>query len=592
MLCGTLQLGDVGIRLPFLLLLVAVACESRPGVSDSSHGGDIRDPGRSTTQYLDDEGLAERFREDPEDVLRAIEAALVRDGDRSLAFYLTELAYHAAEQEKAADADAPTLHLSCAAYAYAYLFDEKLGPPPADTRLASEYYNRAVGHVATWIHANRALRDGEARLATVSGEVAVRVGARRLGWRPQVHDRFLVAYDYDVAGLDTVARSDGIGVPCIAVHEPMKPSERRPDDFGPDVRFSYAITVLLRFEGSIRDPGPRRASAEMYDPLQQSVVRIGRHDVPLTVDLTTPLAYTLDSLPVRDRISVEWDNRTGLAMFQPYQFGRIPIVFVHGLRSSPPTFGPLLNALFADKELRKRYQFWFFHYPSGNPVLYSASVLRRQLREAYRHYGSDPAFSEMIVCAHSMGGLVARMLLHDSGDRLWRKVTTVSIDELDVPGADRAALRDVLFFERLPFIKRAIFMSVPHRGAPLADTAVGRAASNILGLPAHLDHVRASFVVEFERRGIEAPDWRIDGVGNLSPKHPLIREVARWSFPDDLRIHSIIGNEDGTAAGGTDGLVPYSSSHLDDVESELVVRSGHSVHKTAAGIREVKRILR
>ena len=42
----------------------------------------------------------------------------------------------------------------------------------------------------------------------------------------------------------------------------------------------------------------------------------------------------------------------------------------------------------------------------------------------------------------------------------------------------------------------------------------------------------------------------------------------------------------------TDGFVPYHSSHLDGVESELIVRSDHHVHDTPEALQEMKRILR
>ena len=42
---------------------------------------------------------------------------------------------------------------------------------------------------------------------------------------------------------------------------------------------------------------------------------------------------------------------------------------------------------------------------------------------------------------------------------------------------------------------------------------------------------------------------------------------------------------------GTDGVVPYWSAHIDGVESELVVRSEHSVQGNPHAIEEVRRIL-
>ena len=41
-----------------------------------------------------------------------------------------------------------------------------------------------------------------------------------------------------------------------------------------------------------------------------------------------------------------------------------------------------------------------------------------------------------------------------------------------------------------------------------------------------------------------------------------------------------------------DGVVPYTSAHIEGVASDLVVRpSGHSVHHTDAAIEEIRRIL-
>ena len=42
---------------------------------------------------------------------------------------------------------------------------------------------------------------------------------------------------------------------------------------------------------------------------------------------------------------------------------------------------------------------------------------------------------------------------------------------------------------------------------------------------------------------------------------------------------------------GDDGVVKYRSAHIDGVESELVVRSGHSVQANPQAIEEVRRIL-
>jgi hypothetical protein len=40
-----------------------------------------------------------------------------------------------------------------------------------------------------------------------------------------------------------------------------------------------------------------------------------------------------------------------------------------------------------------------------------------------------------------------------------------------------------------------------------------------------------------------------------------------------------------------DGVVAYSSAHIDGVASELIVHSGHSTQETPQTIEEVRRIL-
>lgn len=56
--------------------------------------------------------------------------------------------------------------------------------------------------------------------------------------------------------------------------------------------------------------------------------------------------------------------------------------------------------------------------------------------------------------------------------------------------------------------------------------------------------------------------------------------------------HSIIAVQgDGPVEEGNDGVVAYKSAHLEGMESELVVRSGHSCQSNPHTIGEVRRIL-
>ena len=60
-----------------------------------------------------------------------------------------------------------------------------------------------------------------------------------------------------------------------------------------------------------------------------------------------------------------------------------------------------------------------------------------------------------------------------------------------------------------------------------------------------------------------------------------------------IEVHSIVAVKGtGPTEQGNDGVVEYTSAHIDGVESELVVRSPHSCQGNPHTIKEVRRILR
>jgi hypothetical protein len=83
-------------------------------------------------------------------------------------------------------------------------------------------------------------------------------------------------------------------------------------------------------------------------------------------------------------------------------------------------------------------------------------------------------------------------------------------------------------------------------------------------------------------------------VDNMSPRSPFIHGLQRIPVAPSVRVHSIIAVEgDGPFQQGNDGVVAYTSAHIDGVESELVVQpSSHSTQGNPRTIEEVRRILR
>jgi pimeloyl-ACP methyl ester carboxylesterase len=130
---------------------------------------------------------------------------------------------------------------------------------------------------------------------------------------------------------------------------------------------------------------------------------------------------------------------TGLSLLRPYRRGKIPMVLIHGLWSNPWSWARMVEELEADAALRDRYQFWTFGYSTGDPLPYSAALLRHDLNETRRKFDparSDAAFDRMVLVGHSMGGLLAKMMVQDSGTRLWRLVSDRPVEDLAGDQAD------------------------------------------------------------------------------------------------------------------------------------------------------------
>jgi pimeloyl-ACP methyl ester carboxylesterase len=288
---------------------------------------------------------------------------------------------------------------------------------------------------------------------------------------------------------------------------------------------------------------------------------------------------------------------TGLSLLQPYRRGRIPVVLVHGLWSNPCSWSAMVEALEADASLRDRYQFWTFGYSTGDPIPYSASLLRRDLDDVRRQFdpdGSDAAIDRMVVVGHSMGGLLAKMMVQDSGSRLWRIVSDHPVDELAGEPEDRDLFRSALIFKPRPEVRRVVFIATPHRGSRVDRGRLGRLGSRLVR---RHEPLRASFGRLMARNGPAFFRERLreglpTSIDELEWGSPILTGLWDLGLAADVTAHSIIADlRDPPGAGGTDGLVPYDSAHLDGVTSESLVSAGHLCQDNPAVIREVRRIL-
>lgn len=125
-----------------------------------------------------------------------------------------------------------------------------------------------------------------------------------------------------------------------------------------------------------------------------------------------------------------------------------------------------------------------------------------------------------------------------------------------------------------------IFMAAPHRGSPIADSLAGLIGNSLTREAPMLEHGFSQLARSNPQAMTpEAAVYyrgRFSAVRTLSPRSPALIAVSK--LPIEVPYHSVIGQHySGPKDRGSDGVVPYWSSHLDGSQSELIVRSGHGV---------------
>ncbi len=597
------------------LLLVAAACGPPVNVRRVDPRTVTRDLARSalnsdepslfSENVLYRWNLTRRFDKDPEGALAELrERFLAERTGRSALFALSELSFKHAD-----DSGKREYYLASAVFAYAFLFpgggEEHLDELDPRARIAADLYNRGLteGFSARNRH-NVDLRSGLYPLP-FGQQLAVQVDEQSLLWANRQLVAFVPVAELKVSGLGARYRRAGIGAPLAADTRPIDREQAEKDYVAPAAR--VPVTALLRVDDANNQLGQPviQSTLKVFSDYDTRTVDIDGRAMTLEAEPSAALAYSLSKSRVWG-----WELRgfllgdllgqqveTPLAFVEPYRPGRIPVVFVHGTASSPGRWADMLNVLSNTRPLHDRYQYWFFFYETGNPMPYSAMKLREVLGEAVRRLdpaGKDAALRQMVVIGHSQGGLLTKMTAIDSGDQLWRMLSRRPLEELHVSSETRDLLRRSLFLEPLPFVRRVIFISTPHRGSYVAAWRLSQWVSRFARLPRRLlgattdllQGNRDAILLDPERPAIGA-------VYGMTPGSPFIKALAPIPIAPGVVAHSIIPvRGDLPPDGQADGVVKYESAHIDGVESELVVpRQSHSAQGNPLAIEEVRRIL-
>lgn len=597
--------------------------EMKPGEYISLKRGDILTtgtPGTATRETVSvaglDAGVCARLDRPAPDCRMALQdAAGISDERRlsALAELWTQQALSSNPVDGSADARLQAW-LEAGRYAYAYLFFTRRSPrdrafEDRQTQVR-DYYNLAVQEVARTLFTYRrqqatgtpAMQDTILAGWTIHTDVS----AIRISRDQALPNELVPASSLAFRGLRSQYRRDGFGAELVASMGAARVGDRSAQ---PPIwsEMPYpTITALLRFEGRSLDDilTSRKVTLAVYDPYEHDTALLRGQNVPLAGDFTAGYGlwlarsgFTTQSLRVllgRE----QGVDRPHLYMMQPYDPDRRILVMIHGLASSPEAWVNVANEIIGDETLRQHFQVWQLYYPTNMPIALNHYDIRRAISLALVHFdpsATQPASHGMVLIGHSMGGVIARLLVSSSGDHLLeRTLAGVDLSRERRRRLDRY-LAPVLNFEPLPSVERVIFIATPHRGTVVAGERLGRWLAGMIRLPLTVLQTFADVIQEpqGETRSGSAPLQFPNSIDNLREDDPFIRAAADLGISPKVHYHSIIArtSADGDLADTDDGLVPYRSAHLPGAVSEKIIQSGHSVQETAASIIELRRIL-
>ncbi|MBW2640392.1 MAG: hypothetical protein DRI24_18555 [Deltaproteobacteria bacterium] len=551
--------------------------------------------------------LLKKFDKEPAVPIAALHEKALRDDRGDILYTLAECSYlygsqlvdsHNEQEQKLA----PDYFLLSALYSFYFVSGERskqrLSIFDHRVRAAVDMYNFSLWQgFATGDTEGLVLKAAERKLPF--GSISIALDTSQFPWKLEEFEKFLPADQYVVRGVSVRNRMAGIGLPLIAVR---KNAGKRVSGGQ-----AAAVTAILRVQGGLEalSAGTARAALEFYSTQDTSTINTKDGTaVPLESDLTTPMAYMLEGSELFDLGLMSFLGREpnkipdGLYMTEPYRPGKIPVVFVHGTASNPVWWVEMFNTLRFDPLIREKYQFWYFVYTSNKIVALSAAELRDALRDkvtALDPQGMDPALQQMVVAGHSQGGLLTKFTAVDTGESLVRSLTGKDLDALQMPEESKARLRHMLILKPLPFVKKVIFLSTPHRGSFQSKEWSRNLLRWLVTLPVTMVQNSMEYydyVTDDVKKLMGGKKTFFTSADGMSPDNPLLKTLAEIPLAPGVQGHSIIAvKTDGDPKLGNDGVVEYSSAHLDGMASELIVRSGHSSQLNPLAIDEVRRIL-
>lgn len=508
-------------------------------------------------------------------------------------------------------------------YSYAYLFKTQRAPQDRifDNRQVQirDFYNLAIAHLIH-VYSERHPSKEVSRKIQVGNSIYSVDFENYPEIKDQSFEKLMSTYNMNFSGLRSITRRDGFGSEFVVILPEEKRITPNKKYIVDPLKYQYqegrnpnihaarylatTITAIPKSGNSVEQIiNSPEFHLKLYDPYKHEKVTVAGKQYSLAANFSAPYGLWLAEnnlgrsayLVLIDRD----DNLTmpHLYMLEPYNPKKKVIVLIHGLASSPEAWIRLTNDVMGDPVLRENFQVWQVFYSTNMPILESRYQINALIQQAFKlNKPNDPAKKDAVLVGHSMGGVIARLLVSEANliPRTEELLNNRRIERF----RNNPLFKARLDIKPVPNFSRAIFLAAPHRGTDYADRWFTLAARKIIKLPgaflgAFADTLQGDIGLDDFLKEI-GHDMIQNGPSDLSKNskfNALTRDVVPYR---GFKFHNIMGNtmDSQDKAIMTDDVVPYQSARLDGALSEEIIKGGHSIQETPEAVLELRRLLR
>ncbi len=557
-----------------------------------------------TRGVLESRRLLGTFKHHPEKAALALRTAAESGSDPQALLALAEVSYR---NGRRIDLIQPRRAMEWYRDGAAYAAFSLGASDTPDPELAGEVHDAAVGRLMRMVSRSPLSPSREHWSESLAG-AGIMATSDRPFLGPDRVERVHVASDLRVRGMNAYHSRPGLGVPIVTFREVDREAPLDVQDTLYARELILPATALIRPAGSLQGGQWRLVPVhlDLRDSYNEEQVAIGGQSFPLAANFTAPVAYEANRSEARNLGVVGTLNPVkvrelaGVLMPRPYEPGKIPVIFIHGLASQPSTWLAAFNDLQGDPEIRKKYQLWAVRYPTGEPMLISALTIKKLIRETRQKIdpaGTDETLTRMVMVGHSMGGIMTKALISDTGEDLWNAGFTRPLDQIVTSEETRSKLAAIFHLKPEPYIARAVLIAAPLGGSREAITLPGQLTSRLIRPDDDLTPIREQLMADNGEEVIQEffRPKLLNGVNGLRPDNPNLRVIKNSPVPPEVPYHTIIAvlnrGTNVPADRITDGVVRYPSAHLDGAQSEAFVNSWHGCLAKPDTSAEVLRIL-